>query len=310
MTESRHARGKVLAAGLAALALLGLLGWLAVRRPATPPTAAVGPADGGAARAATGPMSEAKLPAMTPGTVGKGFGELRVAGASQPAAPDVKAESVKHWTQNLEQYREFAKYPPWSRPATDTYRDRWDWNRPSKATHAVARDAQNQPISGELTLDRWFAGPGEAITATLRVWSGRPEDGEGEAVPFTAKGAVVARPEGEKAQNVGELAFVPVPGAAGQQQTRFVPSALPGLRTRNVQGRVVVNVTTGDRTYRFEKSFGYAADRVLVIERKEAEAIVNGSLEVRLKARVTTPGPASIVTVATLFDARGERPLV
>jgi hypothetical protein len=227
---------------------------------------------------------------------------------SKATTPEERQAAAEMARNALEDYLKFAKYPPWSRPADDSQTHLWKWNEPSKAGQAFALDKDQKPISGDLVLDRMYAGPGEPITATVVVWGGEYEATQRTPVPFTATGIISTG--GANPQVAAQLAFEPrTAGSPLEKSTTFIPSSLPLLQGRVIQPQLIVTVKAGDRDFFFNRSFRYAATAPFEIKGKKSEGIVNGSLEVRLNGLSHTAQVGGMRVQATLFDAAGKTPI-
>jgi hypothetical protein len=224
--------------------------------------------------------------------------------------PELQREAVARWEKSLSLYKEFARFPPWSRPADLSQQHLWVRNTPEKVAQPIALDENEVPISAELSLDRLYAGPGESITATLEVWSGNVDDPERKPVPFTAKGHVaIIHPKDGSGRAAGSVDFTAVPQQPTKKHTTFVLSRMKPLQARNEALNFTAQVTAGDRTYYFNRRLFYTAAVPFEIEGKEADAIVNGSLEVRLRARSKVKQSGQMRVQATLFDGDGKTPI-
>jgi hypothetical protein len=252
---------------------------------------------------ASGPTSAPSSNSLRVVYQGKGYTIIET--ERSPDSPEARAQAIKLWEQTRADYLSTAKYPDWSRPATESDRHLWEWNKGSGAGQAFALDGQDRPISGILTLDRMFAGPGEAITATMEVWSGEYTSTERAPVPFTARGVV----HGMGLEEAATFEFVPVPDAPTKQQARFVPSTFAKLDKRASTHMLRAFVTAGDRTHTFMQQFRYAETAPFVVDGKESEGVVNGSLQVKLQGRVLTEATGHMWVTATLYDAAGKTPI-
>jgi hypothetical protein len=293
------------------LLLVAVVGYLAQRGPTREAQQPGATAPGGAGGTRSYPVPESAAAASQPGQprlVAEHKGGWKVyQTAGKTPTPEERQVAVERARRALEDYQKSSVHPPWSLPAGDATRNVWEWNVPMSVGQPFALDKDQQPISGELTLDRLYAGPGETITATLTVWRGEYQAARTEAVPFTAVGLISTG--GLEPKTVPGLAFAPVPGTPTQKVLKFVPSAQPILRERTVTPSLLVTVTAGDREFIFSRQFRYASEPALVITGKASEGMVNGSLEVRLRGVVKKPTAHRVRVRATLFDAAGQTPI-
>ncbi len=251
----------------------------------------------------------------------------RSASAGVPVQPLAGAQQVR---EALEQYQTFSQFPPWSRPADGSQTHLWKWNSPAPSGQAFATDAKGNKISGELQLDKMFAGPGDSITATVTLWRGGYEDATREPADATVLGYVevwrdaqptpaadgsvnpapirgipgVGPPPGSEGFfPIATVSFASVAGGPGHKYVAtFTPSTIEALKTQ-VETRFVASVDPDGHPFPFTESFRYAASAPLVVLDQHSDAIVKGSLEVTVAVDVKRLGP--VMVQATLFDATG-----
>lgn len=308
-SKPESSRGpRVLLAALALAAIAGLF-YFSRSEPAAPSPIAAAPSTTGTTPIAK-PMGV--VPVAPTGSVGK---------VTKPEAPE-KSASVEQAKQALAEYLVFSEYPAWSRPADDSQRHLWEWNKLPAVGQAFGRDAKGNPLSGELVLDRMFAAAGEPITATLTLWRGAYESTTKE--PFDAKinaaietwqqatagvaGAPVPSgvPNGTPIEGyapVESVAFKSVAGGPGHRYVAtFTPSSVSSLKAQ-VDARLIVKVDPGEHEFPFSQPFRYSSVNPVEVLDRHTEAIVKGSLEVTLALDVKKLGP--VMVQATLFDATG-----
>ena len=284
--------------GVAAGALLLGAWWVFRVTPGAPtPPAGAASSTSGASAPAVGGGPQAAIASSKP------------APSTSPAA----AAAADQARAALAQYLVFSELPPWSRAADDSQKHLWDWNATTPQGQAFTRDAKGRAVSASLALDRMFAAPGEAITATVSVWYGDYDTGSPQPADAKVVGWIEAWRAGGDAGTPGGFApvekvtFTSRAGGPGHRYTAtFTPSALAALRAQ-LETRFVARVDPGDHEFPFAQPFRYAATDALVILERHADQKVAGSLEVTLAADVKRLGP--VMVQATLFDAAGTQPI-
>jgi hypothetical protein len=274
-------------------------------------TVTAGPATSGSATASPS-LSSTRAPSA-------------IGAASAAAMPLRGADQIR---EALEQYQAFSQFPPWSRPADGSQTHLWKWNSLDATGQAFGNDGKGKKISGELVLDKMFAGPGEAITATVTVWRGGYEDTTREPMDANVTGAIEVwrdakpspagspsvapppavpgagpAPGSEGFFPVATVSFASIAGGPGRRYVAtFTPSTIEALKTQ-AETRFVATVDPDGHPFPFAESFRYAASAPLVVLEQHSDAIVKGSLEVTVAVDVKKLGP--VMVQATLFDAAG-----
>jgi hypothetical protein len=215
--------------------------------------------------------------------------------------PDTQREFA---AQALAEYRNFAAYPPWSRPADGSQEHLIDWNRVIPFQQDVFV-TESEAVQAEATLDRMFARPGEPIGVLVRAWQTQP-DGTEQPLVLPASAAVEVW-NGESAEG-SWIAIADVPLAKsgdGLVAGSFVPSHLDLDPRGDV--RVLVTIATPVATVVYPLAFRFASELPVEVLGVAGDRIRDGSLEVTLDVLVRRPGPVLLQT--TLFDASGRRPI-
>ncbi len=286
----------------AALAVAGGVVWLlAANSPSRPTPTASAPAPGPAR------TIERSLPPMPePPIEPVGEDEPDETAALLAAMEDVNAGVVDadafraRVERTLALYRAESVNPPWSRPADGSMPHLLDWNRGTRIGPPFAADASGREVEGYLTLDRTFAGPGEAVTARVDVFH-RADGGTTPAAPEKLTGRVEFYGGDEVGwQSAGELALV---GAGASWEGRFTPSALPPLAAQPRTARVLVRLELGQFWKELAIPFRYAAQPALVVRGHAGDRVADGSLEVRYEVDVVHAAPTLVQAV--LYDAAG-----
>jgi len=215
-----------------------------------------------------------------------------------------------HVRRALADYKDFAMFPPWSRPVDEAQQHVVEWNPKIHEGRVFDRDKQGHDLSADVTLDRMFAGPGQSLTATAKVW--KDVDGKQQPADFkiTGKlqvfdpshtgggGATVGDEPGWS--NVSDVAF----GPGNPRTATFTPSAIPALAKSAKQVRLIVRIDAADHPAPFELAFRYAAAAPVVVLGKQSDAIVDGSLQVNLDVDVKVVTPIEVS--AALYAADGK----
>jgi hypothetical protein len=314
-------RPKRIAATLGALGLLALAALLWYQRDGKAPGAA--PVTATSASVAT----TAPLPGSAGGaTASPSLSTTRAAAPIGSASASVAAlGGAAQIREALEQYQAFSQFPPWSRPADGSQTHLWKWNSLDATGQAFGNDGKGKKISGELLLDKMFAGPGETITATVTVWRGGYEDSTREPMDANVTGTIEVwqsakpipggsspppptpgappAPGSEGFFPVATVSFSNLAGGPGRRYVAtFTPSTIEALKTQ-VEARFVATVDPDGHPFPFAETFRYAASAPLVVLEQHSDAIVKGSLEVTVAVDVKRLGP--VMVQATLFDAAG-----
>lgn len=215
-----------------------------------------------------------------------------------------------HVRRALADYKVFAIYPPWSRPVDESQKHVVEWNPAIHEGRVFDRDKQGHDLSADVTLDRMFAGPGQSLTATAKVWT--DIDGKQQPTDFKITGKLQmfdpshadhgAATMGDEPGwvNIGDVTFAP----GNPRTATFTPSTIPALAKATKQVRLMVWITTADHPSPFELAFRYAAAAPLVVIGKHADSIVDGSLQVDLDVDVKVATPIEIS--AALYGPDGK----
>ncbi len=296
-------RGHVVAALVAAA--LGVALVIALRRAAPP------------AADRTAPVQVAALdraPTRAPGPAG----DVRVAPPATRARADVDTSivagglprdltedelvqaAVARLAHTEAVYRETMQYPVWSRPADATTQHLIAWNQLAPRAQPFTRTPDARDLHGELQLDRMFAGPGEAITATVEVYV--DEDGQRRGYPAQVQGEIQMVGPDDEWITVAAVPFV----ADGPRWTaKFEPAQVAELAAAPHDVQFVAWVTAADHTFPFESPFRYTAQPVFDVVGWAGDRIVDGSLAVDLDVDVKSKDPVRIT--AALYDATGAK---
>jgi hypothetical protein len=219
----------------------------------------------------------------------------------------------------LDEYQQFAVYPPWSRPATEAHANNSHWNPPMRTIElSIGPNGRVETEGGDeglprytqrLELDRLFAGPEQALTATLTV-----RRDNGAPVPFSAVGEVQVFDESLEEelgylgawQVVGPpVAFSADPADGTRTVGRFVPSGIADLAGSPFAARLLVRVQVeGFEPSLILEEFRYASRAPFVILDKVADRVVDGSLEVEFEVDVRQVRPVAVF--ALLSGAGGD----
>lgn len=233
----------------------------------------------------------------------------------RPGDPHEAAEMMQ---QTLEHYKQFAVYPPWSRPADDSQRHLWEWNLPLHDEQPLIVDEQGGALHARVQLDRMFAAAGEPIHATARVWRGNESDVQGD-IPFRVHGEVQVWDEElyhrfpalRSAVDAGYIVAGVVEfhesGAPNTRGARFVPAEIARLAEHPRDARFVGWVTYGDYQKPFLVPFRYAPRNPVEVLGLVDEGADNGSLDVAIE--IDTRMTGALLVQATLFDADGSTPI-
>ncbi len=218
--------------------------------------------------------------------------------------------------QAYDEYRDYSKYPPWSRPADGSQEHIYNWNVGEGYDHPVARNAEGDEIMSRIELDRMFADLGQELTAKVHVWK---ETAAGpEAVEFSVRGEVRvwddadwdrARKTGKMHAagqvKVADVAFDADPEDDTSKVARFVPSAIEALREKPQSATLFAYVSAAGQTRPLEARFNYATKPPFEILAKRSDDIRDGSLVVELDVNSRTDKP--VLVQATLFDEKGQQ---
>jgi len=212
----------------------------------------------------------------------------------------VREKSLEHAQRSLQLYRDTMVFPPWSRPYDGSTQHLVDWNRAWGVGQAFAADKSRREIRADVTLDKLYAAPGEAMAASLSVSyadTGDPTDPEalsGRVEWYDTKS--------ESWQLAADVAFSK--SAAGHYNASFTPSGIPVLRATPHEARFIAHLKIGDFFKDLPQSFQYAAEPVFAVRQLVAERMAAGSLEIVLAVDVSHVAPTLVQ--AALFDASGK----
>jgi hypothetical protein len=168
-----------------------------------------------------------------------------------------------------------------------------DWNHELTIGQPFAADRQGREVEAHVRLDRSFAGPNDALSATIGV--ARVEDHVA-----VSPDKMVARVEaylGDKLgwQSAGEIASVPV---GSEWVARFAPAR---------PARLVVRVELGAFSAELPLTFRYAAAEALRVIGKTRDRIESGSLAVHFDVDIRHAQPTLVQAV--LYDAAAAHPI-
>jgi hypothetical protein len=233
------------------------------------------------------------------------------ASAEPPAPPmtpeEARARAIEHAKRSLDIYKETMVFPLWSRPFDGSTRHLAEWNKPFPEGQPFAADKDRNEIRVDVVLDKLFAAPGEAITATVTVAydvSGVPVEAD------TTAGHIVVYDESSQA-------FQPIPsgdvsfneGPSGTYTASFTPSTFQALRDKQVEARFVTHVALGEFFKDVTEPFQYASEDVFTVRDIAVDRMTNdGSLEVMFDVNVSYTAPTLVEAV--LYDATGSKGIV
>lgn len=220
-----------------------------------------------------------------------------------PSSEQANVYAVEQLQKSLQIYEEFAVYPPWSRPYADNMRHYVEWNELRPEGQPFAVDEEKRELSVEVSLDRMYAAPGEALHALVKV--GRLEDGVLLPAAFDE---VTARIEWNDPENGYALAQAL---ALEQHGTDYAVSFMPSQIDVLVAGQREAMFTAEVRKGVFFKviriPFQYAIEPVFQVLGIAEDRIENGSLVVDLDVDVAHATPTLIQAV--LYDPSGQTPI-
>jgi hypothetical protein len=220
-----------------------------------------------------------------------------------PSPEQANAYAVEQLQKSLRMYEEFTVYPPWSRPYADNMRHYVEWNKLRPEGQPFAVDEEKRELSIEVSLDRMYAAPGEAIDALVKV--GRLEDGVLLPAAFDR---VTARIEWNDPENGYSLAQ---PLTLEQQGTNFtvsfVPAQIEALAARPREAMFTAEVKKGVFFKVIRIPFQYAVEPVFQVLGIAGDRVENGSLVVDLEVAVAHATPTLIQAV--LYDESGQTPI-
>jgi hypothetical protein len=259
-----------------------------------------------------GQKAQVVAPTATPPVAGNAPPDEAVAeeGPSQEASAAVAPvldktihDPLEQVRDALQRYREFAVYPPWSRPFADNTAPYVDWNKLKPEGQPFAVDESGRELMVELGLDRMFAGPGEPIRATIKC--GRMEGGSLQPAAFDLVEARVERNDPGKGLVVVQRLVLNQSGPV--YSTQFVPSETKVLAERAQEVMVTVEVKKGVFFKTIRMPFQYAAVSPMRVLGIRGDAIEDGSLVVDLEVDVARVAPTLVQAV--LYDRAGRTPI-
>ncbi|MCG8419114.1 MAG: hypothetical protein MJE77_14355 [Proteobacteria bacterium] len=221
----------------------------------------------------------------------------------------------KKLSRAYNEYVEFSKYPPWSRPADGSQYHLIAWNRPVSHSQVISKTKDGREIHAEARIAQMFWGPGEKLVARVEAWV-IGQQGTREEVDFSARAEVriwdeteLANGRRHRTRKVGPtVSFASQVGAKARFKFgTIVPTEIPELSRKVEQAELVVYVSAGAHTKPFELPFEYAAKSPFEVLAKRADRIVAGSLEVELEVRADHAAP--VLIQATLFAKNGNVPV-
>jgi hypothetical protein len=221
-----------------------------------------------------------------------------------PVSPaQARAGSIEQLQKSLRIYQEFAVYPPWSRPYGEATLHYVDWNKLRPEGQPFAVDEENRELSVEVSLDRMFAGPGEAIRALVKL--GRRENGVLVPASFDQ---VTARIEwNERGKGYSLAQALSLTQQRTDYTTSFVPSQIPVLAAGPREAMVTVEVKRGVFFKEIRMPFQYAVKPVFQVHGIAGERVANGSLVIDLDVEAAYATPTLIQAV--LYDRSGKTPI-
>jgi Domain of unknown function (DUF4785) C-terminal domain len=294
-TTNRSGRRWSWIAALAALAIAAVFLWPRGDAPAAKVAAAPAPAR--ASRAAESGVLAGGLviPRHVPVTSGLGEGAA------------TKARQV------LADYEAFAVYPPWSRPADGSQVHVVEWNKGLDSGSQAFSTEDGDEVRADLVTDRMYAGPGQPITARVRVW--RVTSSGKAPVDFDATGEIEVWDPSQPTSDgfdhgwrrVGVVPF----GAPREEDgmavstAQLTPSAIAELASTARDARLIAWVSHGHDSHPYAIALRYSAGDPVVVLGRGAERVGRSGLEVDLRVDVKVAGATRLQ--ATLYDRAGEQ---
>lgn len=228
-----------------------------------------------------------------------------------PATPSPKSRpelgpSVEKLTAALEDYKQAAVYPPWSRPHDEGTEYKLAWNEPVVSDLPFLETA-DRVLMFRFMSDRAHVVHGEALTSWIEVWE---RDTPDTLLPATIVQAwVVSNSEHQGRKIALEYRDTGTKGdkKAGDHRytNRFVPSDHEELATPQ-QVRIMAEVEVENERRIITRDFTYASQPVLEIL-SISDDIVAGSLVITLRVNVHQPGLHTFE--ANLMSGDGEIPI-
>jgi hypothetical protein len=220
-----------------------------------------------------------------------------------PHDPLSRRSALERAKKTLELYKEATVYPYWSRRADGSTMHLINWQKTYPIGQPWAADTDGREIRADLTLDKLFAGPGEALTAMLTVT--RTDDG----TPFTPDD-ISARVEYFDASIDAWSKAEDVPWMRKDNAwvAKIRPSSIAALSAAPREAAFVASVRLGEDFFKeLRMPFRYAASPALIFHGLVGDRIAGGSLEVVLDLEILHQAPTLIQ--AGLFDEAGKKPI-
>lgn len=220
---------------------------------------------------------------------------IAAADLTEPATRAIAADGLD---RTLQIYRETMTYPLSSRPADGSNEHLTRWNRPISTGQPFAVDAAKREIQALATIDRIFAGPGQAVSVvvtTTYVADGLPAQ-------IAEIGAEVQWRDRQANEWVTAQA-VPLRGTADGWVGSVVPSQVEALHTQLREARIMAYVRDGEFAREFALDFAYTLEQPVVVRGIAFDRVVEGSLELGLDVELRTAAPVGLT--ATLFSGDG-----
>ena len=226
--------------------------------------------------------------------------------AADPApmsAEEAHEKSLEHARRSLQLYQDTMLFPLWSRPYDGSTQHLVDWNRPWPVGQPFAADKSRREIRADVTLDKLYAGPGEALTASLSVaYVDTGDATDPDAVSGRVEWYDTKTGEWRLAADVPFVQTKP-----GQYRATFTPSSIAALSALPYEPRFITHLKLGDFFKDLPQTFQYSAKEVFAVRSLVADRIEQGALEVVLAVDVSYPAPTLVQ--AALFDANGKVPI-
>jgi hypothetical protein len=217
--------------------------------------------------------------------------------ATDVSDPDARHRAAAAIDRTMQIYRETMTYPLSSRPADGSNEHLTQWNRSITVGQPFAVDASRREVQVSATIDRIFAGPGQALSvfaATTYVADKSPalvDEISAELQWFDHK----------TEEWIGEQA-VPLRRVEAGWTGSMVPSRVEGLRAVHRETRILVHARLGEFARELALNFSYAAEQPVVIYGIASDRVVDGSLELGLDVDLRRTGTVRLI--ATLVGGK------
>lgn len=229
--------------------------------------------------------------------------DMPSAEAPFPMAPP----SAAKFEDVLARYKEFAVYPPWSRPHNDSTRYKLTWNEPVVSTLPFG-DKPGAPIQYKFAADRAHVLPGQALTSWFTAWRG---DDETKRVPIKVLEAWVMVTSGASPGRAVKLAFTD-DGVGGDlasgdlvYTSRFTPSSQAELKKAR-SAQIMAHIEVEGVQKPIIRDFTYSPRDVLKFGAAK-DLVRNGSLVLELDVEVQDAG--EYTCEANLLTGDGAQPI-